>query len=129
MATQYSLFKQKIDLYKTFLQNKTLRRLIVCGEGGTGKSITLKIACQEVNTHAPLQIVYTHEPTVSIPMKDYSPQMKELNLKYNFDDERDFDLKTIVHCYTFNEEDFNNETQIVVFTHSVLSNLTDTFHE
>ncbi len=120
MATQHSLIHQKIDVYKRFFYNPTLRRLIVCGEGGTGKSLALKFACEEVNTHPPLEIIYDGEPSVTIPMKDYTDSMKKILQKCNID-ERDFNIKTIVHSYTFNEQDFNNETQVVVFNGKIPS--------
>lgn len=81
MATQETMFHQKVDVYKTFLQNNTLRRLIVCVNDDTGISITLKIACHEIAAHSPLKLVYTNKPTVYIPMKDYTPSMKEMNLR------------------------------------------------
>ena len=125
MANQYSSFQRKIDVYKQFFRNPAIRRLIVSGEGSVGKSLALKFACNEADTHPPLEIVYTHEPTVSIPMKVYTESLK----KYIINDDQDYNVKTIIHSNTFKEEDFNNETEIVVFTHSVPSNLTDTFHE
>ena len=121
MATQHSAFHQKIDVYKQFFRNPAIRRLIVCGEGGTGKSLALKFACNEADTHPPLELVYTGEPSVSIPMKDYTESLK----KYIINDDRDYKVKTIVHSYTFNEGDYNNETQIVMFNWKIPSNLSE----
>ncbi len=123
------MFHQKVNVYKSFLDNNKLRRLIVCGNDDTGISITLKIACHETAAHSPLTLVYPNKPTVYIPMKDYTPSRKQMNLEYKCNDECDFNPKTIIHTYSFKKEDFNDETQIVVFTQSLPSNLTDTFHE
>lgn len=108
MDNTVSSANDKINTYKTFFNNPAFKRLIVCGEGGTGKTIALKKACEEVASHPPLEIIYKGEPNVTFPAKNSEAA-----------------VKTIVHCYTFDEEDYIDKTQIVVFTEPFRLNTSD----
>ena len=98
MATIVSGTDNKVQMYKTFFGEPTINRLIVCGEGGTGKSIALKLACEQVTSHPSLEIVYTGEPSVTIPAKH-----------------SDASKKTIVQCYKLEKYDQRSDEQVVVF--------------
>lgn len=98
MATIVSGTDNKVQMYKTFFEKPTLTHLNVCGEGGTEKSRTLKMACEQVASHPTLEIVYTGEPSVTIPAKH-----------------SDAPKKTIVHCYKLDSYIPQSHEQNVIF--------------
>jgi ABC-type antimicrobial peptide transport system ATPase subunit len=74
----------KMAMYDMFLKEEDAKFLVVVGEGGTGKSIALKLVCDGVKQHPQIEMVYDDIDSVIIPAKDSDAPTKYIAHSWSY---------------------------------------------